>query len=76
MQKLIKRFDGSGDPHDHIAAFRQALYAEQVSDVYPQIEGFGLTLEGKALDWFQILDPTLKLSLAQLEKSFIANFSS
>ena len=75
LEKLAKRFDGSGDPHDHIAAFRQVLYAEQVRDVHTQVEGFGLTLQIKALDWFQTLESTSKLSLAQLENSFIVTFS-
>ena len=32
LQKLVKKFDGSGDPYDHIATFRQVVRAEQVSD--------------------------------------------
>ena len=53
LQKMVKRYDGSGDPHDHVAAYRQAVHAEQVSDTHTQIEGFGLTLESKALTWFK-----------------------
>ena len=49
LQKLVKNYDGTGDPYDHITAFRQAVRAEQVTDKHTQIEGFGLTLEGKAL---------------------------
>ena len=58
-----------------MAAYRQAVHAEQVKDVHTQIEGFGLTLEGKALTWFQTLKPKLKMSLASLEKDFIFAFS-
>ena len=39
-----------------MAAFRQAIHAEQVTDTHTQIEGFGLTLESKALSWFQTLE--------------------
>ena len=31
LQKLVKKFDGSGDPYDHIATFRQVVRAEKVS---------------------------------------------
>ena len=75
LQKMVKKYDGSGDPFDHMAAFRQAVHAEQVSDAHTQIEGFGLTLESKALTWFQTLEPTSKTSLDQLEKDFIGAFS-
>ena len=58
-----------------MAAYRQAVHAEQVSDTHTQIEGFGLTLESKALTWFQTLGPESKVSLNHLEKDFIAAFS-
>lgn len=57
LQKLVKKYDGSGDPYDHVAAFRQDVHAERVKDTHTQIEGFGLTLESKALSWFQTLEP-------------------
>ena len=52
LQKLLKKYDGSGDPFDHVVAFKQAVHVEQVSDTHTQVEGFGLTLESKALTWF------------------------
>ena len=75
LQKLVKKYDGSGDPYDHVAAFRQAVHAEQVRDTHTQIEGFGLTLESKALTWFQTLELESKVSLTRLEKDFVAAFS-
>ena len=75
LQKLVKKYDGSGDPFDHIAAFKQAIHAEQVSDTHTKIEGFGLSLESKALTWFQTLDFSSKTSFERLEKDFIASFS-
>ena len=68
LQKMVKKYDGSRDPYDHVAAYRQAVHAEQVKDAHTQIEGFGLTLEGKALTWFQTLKPGVKESLTCLEK--------
>ena len=50
---MVKKFDRSGDPHDHVASCKQVVWAKQVSDPHTQIEGFGLTLKGKALSWFQ-----------------------
>ena len=47
LQKLVKKYNGSGNPFDYVAAFKQAVHAEQVSDTHTQVEGFGLTLESK-----------------------------
>ena len=30
LQKMVKKYDGSGDPHDHVVAFRKVVHAEQV----------------------------------------------
>ena len=49
--------DRSRDPHDHVATCRQAVHVEQVKDIHTQIKGFGLTLERKALTWYQNLGP-------------------
>ena len=35
-QKIVKNFDGSGDPHDHVASFKQVVCAEQVSDQHTE----------------------------------------
>ena len=52
FQKAIKSYDGSSDPRDHLAKVRQFSRPKQVQDLHTMIEGFGLTLEGKALEWF------------------------
>ena len=49
--------------------------AEQVLDLYVLKEGFGLTLEGKALSWFQTLDIGTYHSFESLEKDFIGAFT-
>ena len=58
-----------------MAAYKQAVHTKQVRNTHTQIKGFGLTLESKALTWFQTLEPTSKTSLDQLEKDFIGAFS-
>ncbi len=71
LQKLCKAFDGSGDPYDHVARFRQVLYAEGVEDVHTMVQGFGLTFEGKALSWFQSLDNSVLYDFETLVAAFI-----
>ena len=52
FQKWVKKYNGSGDPYDYLASFRQVVRAKEVTDLHVLKEGFGLTLEGKALSWF------------------------
>ena len=52
FQKWVTKFDGTGDPYDHLAAIKQVVRAEEVFDLHVLKEGFGLTLEVKALPWF------------------------
>ena len=75
LQNLVKNYDGSVDPFDHIVAFKQAMQAEQVLDAHTKVEGIGLNLESKALTWFQTLEPISKTLLERLEKDFIGSFS-
>lgn len=75
FQKWVRKYDGSGDPYDHLASFKHVLRAEQVTDFHTQYEGFGLMLEGKALSWFQTLEPTQYEQLEQVEEGFIMAFS-
>ena len=41
--------------------YKQVMHAEQVSDTHTQVEGFGLTLESKALTWFQTMEANSKV---------------
>lgn len=75
FQKWAKKYNGSGDPYDHLATFKQVVRAEQITNLHTQVEGFGLTLESKALSWFQTLEPHAFLDFAALERDFIAAFS-
>ena len=75
FQKWVKKFNGSGDPYDHLASFKQIARAEQVYDLHTKVEGFGLTLEGRALSWFQTLNMSDYVTYKELEGDFIAAFS-
>ena len=75
FQKWVKKFNGLGDPYDHLASFKQIARAEQVYDLHTKVEGFGLKLEGRALLWFQTLTLSNYLTYQALEKDLIAAFS-
>ncbi|MFW8114824.1 hypothetical protein ACOIDR_28460, partial [Klebsiella pneumoniae] len=69
------KFSGSGDPYDHLATFNQVVKAEEVTDIHVLKEGFGLTLSGKALSWFQTLDTSIYEDLESLEAEFVEAFT-
>ena len=60
---------------DHLASFRQVVRAEEVTDLHVLKEDFGLTLEGKALSWFQALDTSTYYDMETLEIDFIGAFT-
>ncbi|MCO5611004.1 hypothetical protein L7F22_065252 [Adiantum nelumboides] len=72
---MPKKYGRSGDPYAHISLFNQVLRAEQITDFHTQYEGFGLTLEGTALTWFQPLDPELFLNIDNVLREFTEEFS-
>ena len=51
------------------------MRAKQITDLHTQVEGFGLTLESKALSWFQTLELHTFEDFAALEKDNFAAFS-
>ena len=75
LQKFCKKIDGTGDPYDHIVQYRQLIFAEGVSDMHTMVQGFGLTMEGRALAWFQTLKPSTLYDFETLVKSFIEAYS-
>ena len=75
FEKWVKKFNGLGDPYNHMASFKQIARVEQVYDLHTKIEGLGLTLKGRALSWFQTLTLFDYLTYKKLEKDFIASFS-
>ena len=52
LEKFCKKCDGTGDPYDHVAQYRQLLFAEDITDVHTMVQAFKLTMEGQALAWF------------------------
>ena len=58
-----------------MAQYRQLLYAEGVTDVHTMVQGFGLTIEGRALSWFQTLKPSVLYDFETLLKRFIEAYS-
>ncbi|KAH7295271.1 hypothetical protein KP509_27G040800 [Ceratopteris richardii] len=75
IKAMKNYFDGSGDPYDHVAEFKQVLRAEQVEDLFTQYEAFGLTLKGTTLAWFQPLSSRNYRDIGQLLDEFIVEFS-
>ena len=75
LQKFCKKFDGSGDPYDHVAQFRQLIFAEGIMGVHTMVQGFGLTKMGKALKWFQTLKPDMLYDFETLVKHFIESYT-
>ena len=75
FKKLVDKFDGSKDPYNHMANFRQVMRAEQVFDWHTQFEGFGMTLDSVALSWFQAIPRNTYSNLEDMEKDFIEAFS-
>ena len=58
-----------------MASFRHVVRAEEVTDLHVLKEGFGLTLEGKALSWFQTLDTGTYYDFETLKIDFIGVFT-
>lgn len=48
LQKMVKNFDGSSNPHNHVAAYKEVVHRKQVKDTHMQVESFGLMLKGEA----------------------------
>ena len=58
-----------------MANIRQVINVENVYEWHMQFEGFGMTLDGAALDWFRDLPKGAYTTLDQLEPDFIKAFS-
>ena len=75
FQKWVKKYNGLGEPYAHLVSFNQKVRTKQITNPHIQVEGFGSTLESKALSWLQSLDPHTYNEFSALEKNFIAIFS-
>ena len=58
-----------------MANIKQVINIENVYEWHTQFEGFGMTLDRAALDWFRDLPKGAYTTLDQLEPDFIEAFS-
>ena len=75
FKKLVKKFDGTKDPHYHMDNIKQVINAKNVYKWHTQFEGFGMNLDGAALEWLRDLPKGAYTTLDQLEPDFIEAFS-
>ncbi|KAF3586277.1 hypothetical protein F2Q69_00029721 [Brassica cretica] len=75
----IKMYDGTGDPDDHIAQYKQwrlAVALPKESREATMCKGFGSTLIGPALQWYINLPTRSISSFASLSNKFVEQFAS
>ncbi|KAF3535647.1 hypothetical protein F2Q69_00023590 [Brassica cretica] len=75
----IKMYDGTGDPDDHIAQYKQRMLAVALpkeSHEATMCKGFGSTLIGPALQWYINLPTRSIYSFAGLSDKFVEQFAS
>ena len=72
---MVENFDGTKDPHNHMASIQQIIRAKHVNQWHTQFEGFKITLDGPTLDWFQDIPKNAYIDLKKMEKDFIEAFS-
>ncbi|XP_013751667.2 uncharacterized protein LOC106454030 [Brassica napus] len=75
----IKMYDGTGDPDDHIAQYKQRMLAVALpkeSREATMCKGFGSTLIGPALQWYINLPTSSIFSFAVLCDKFGEQFTS
>ena len=72
-------YDGTTDPNDHIALYKQKLMAISVSHETREAvmcKSFGTSLTGPALTWFMLLPHGSILSFADLVNAFKIQFTT
>ncbi|KAF3516159.1 hypothetical protein DY000_02058614 [Brassica cretica] len=75
----IKMYDGTGDPADHIAQYKQQMLAVALpkeSREATMCKGFGSTLIGPALQWYINLPTRSISSFTSLSDKFVEQFAS
>jgi hypothetical protein len=69
----IEKYDGSGDPQDHLEAFREHLVLHGTPDEIA-CRAFPLTLKGVAKEWFTGLPPKSVGTFKELGRLFLTQF--
>jgi hypothetical protein len=69
----VEKYNGSGDPHAHLKAFREHIILHGTLDKIA-CRAFPLTLKGVVKDWFTGLPPKLVGSFKELGCLFLAQF--
>ncbi|KAF3563895.1 hypothetical protein DY000_02016533 [Brassica cretica] len=75
----IKAYDGTTDPDDHVAQYRQRMLAVALlkgSREATMCKGFGSTLTGSALQWYINLPSRSIASFGVLSDKFVEQFAS
>ncbi|KAF2584775.1 hypothetical protein F2Q70_00035784 [Brassica cretica] len=75
----IKAYDGTSDPNDHVAQYRQKMLAVALpkeSSEATMCKGFGSTLTGPALQWYINLPYKSIASFVILCDKFVEQFAS
>jgi hypothetical protein len=69
----IEKYNGSGDPQDHLEAFREHIILHGTPDEIA-CRAFPLTLKGVAKDWFTGLPPKTVGTFKELGRLFLTQF--
>jgi hypothetical protein len=69
----IEKYDGNGDPQEHLEAFREHLILHGTPDEIA-CRAFPLTLKGVAKDWFTGLPPKSVGTFKELGRLFLTQF--
>ncbi|XP_074377946.1 uncharacterized protein LOC141719464 [Apium graveolens] len=72
---IIKAYDGTGNPPNHVRIFSNALLIQPVNDVI-KCRAFSQTLSGMAQRWYSHLPPNSIGSFKDLSQAFIKKFIS
>uniref|UniRef100_A0A0D3CH57 Retrotransposon gag domain-containing protein n=1 Tax=Brassica oleracea var. oleracea TaxID=109376 RepID=A0A0D3CH57_BRAOL len=75
----IKAYDGTTDPDDHVAQYKQRMLAVALpkgSHEATTCKGFGSSLTGPALQWYINLPSRSIASFAVLSDKFVEQFAS
>ena len=75
----MKMFDGTSDPDDHIAQYRQRMFTVAIPRDMREAcmcKGFGSSLIGPALQWYTNLSNNSISTFAQLTDTFVEQFAS